>query len=182
MDQGASRALPRAAPVHPIRITPFIRQVPHPRGGVRRLLPVEGVRIALGDLVAGDARTDVVLVERPGGDAADEAFPYSRLIGARRERVGADPPVVEVTDHGHPLRIRRPDRESRAIARHVGAQLFVGAKEVTRPEQVDVVGRELQRHRLRLEFAPAGTIIAEIETAHQQCPWQGGRGDRTLIE
>src|SRR6185437_17094352 len=75
-------------------------------GRPRRPLGREGIRVCL-ELDAAVARLDFVFVERPRRHVGKEYIPES---GSRMKlhRVTAAIPVVEVADHAHAPRVRRP--------------------------------------------------------------------------
>ena len=144
---GAERVGAGAVP-HPLLVVPLEAQVPHDRGGARRHLGAECVRIALVDPVAPVAGGDVVLVERAGTHALHQAFPDPRGIPARRERRRAPIPAVEVADDRDLGRVRSPHGEARPAdravggAHRVGAELLVGPDVSAFAEVVDVLLRQ----------------------------------------
>ncbi len=66
---------------------------------------------------------DLVLVPGAGADVRYEQLPYARAA-ERAHRMGAAIPVVEVADHAHAARARRPHRERGAaeVGPHPGAE------------------------------------------------------------
>ena len=104
----------RAAALHPAFVAPVVSEVPHDRGLAGRRLGVRGERVGLVDAGARRLGVDVVLVDRAMAHGGDETLPDAGLL-ARVEAVGILVPAVEVADHAHGVRVRRPHREVRAF-------------------------------------------------------------------
>ena len=108
--------------------------------------------------VAPVARHDVELVHGALRHALEHALPYARGA-APLQRVGDLVPVVEVADHGHGLRFRRPHGEMRAgreSRQGLCAELPVEPAVGPLVEQVEVIVREegLARRLLTWQGAP----------------------------
>src|SRR5574341_2612265 len=86
-------------------------------------------------------RPDLVLVDLPCAQAGDEYLPDPALAAAPH-RVGSSVPVVEISHHGNPLGIRRPDDERNAArvpqSHGMAAELFVLLEVSALGEEVDV--------------------------------------------
>ena len=63
---------------HPLLISPLVFQLPHYRGGTRRLLMKNAEGIGLLAHVSLIVRNDVVLVQRPLADSRHKTFPDTR--------------------------------------------------------------------------------------------------------
>ena len=142
------RIHPRPAP-EPLAIAPFIRELPHYRGGAWRHLAIESEWIALVDGVGCVPRDDVILVQRAGAHAAYERFPDARGIRSRLQTLGGGAPAVEITYNGYGRRIRRPNAEVSTLSRArlrcrdwMGSQLLVGPDMRAFPEKIDILVRE----------------------------------------
>src|SRR6185437_607593 len=134
------------AVLHPLAITPLIREIPDDRGGARRLLGEEGIRVGLVHRVSAVARDDVVLVERPGADAVDESGPDAGGVRARFQAMTRGIPAVEFADYGNGGRVGRPDGEMRSARAFRGAdgmrtELFIRPDVRAFAEEIDVVIR-----------------------------------------
>src|SRR5512136_2819869 len=100
----------RAPCSHPLRVVPAVGQIPDGRSGPRRHFGRIGKGICLFNPVSIVARFDVVLVERPWGDAGYEPFPDPRTP-LLMQGSGHGIPVIELPDDRYGFGIRGPDRE-----------------------------------------------------------------------
>ena len=131
--------------LEPLAVVPAVVQGPDDRSRARRHLGVKGERIGLlgaGPVVAG---VDVVLVEVSRPYPGDEPLPDTRG-SARTQRVALAVPAVEVADHPHPERIRRPDGEVRPVdalrRQRMRSELLVEPEVTALVEQVQIVVRQ----------------------------------------
>jgi hypothetical protein len=130
----------RVAPLEPLRVAPLVLRLVHDRGGLRRLLGLERVRVGLVEAVAVRPR-DLVLVVRAPADLGHEQLPDAARA-ERAHRMQPAVPPVEVADHRDRLRGRRPDRERRAphalVLHHVRAEPGVDLLVAALARQVQV--------------------------------------------
>ena len=154
---GGRAAGPRGEPVV---VAPRVRRFVDDGCRGRRHLGPRGHRVCLQDPAAVRGE-DLVLVGGAGRQTRDEQFPDTgRAEAAHRVRRAVPP--VEVADHAHGLRVRRPDgerhaRDAREMA-HMGAQhvpeLFV-------PALADEVLVDLAERRQM----PVRVVAAEVGAA-----------------
>jgi hypothetical protein len=86
----------------------------------------------------------------PGARAIGVAFPDARLVAARVQEVGVAVPPVPVADDGDALRVRRPDRESRAGRVDVRTKPLVQALVRALAEEVRIeIGKRGRQARAR---------------------------------
>ena len=146
------------AAAEPLAILPRKLEVPHHRGGARRYLGAEGVRIGL---VGGAVLRDhVVLVERTGAHSGQHSLPDTGGVGARAQGVAAALPAVEIPDDRDGAGVGRPDRKARrgrTRLRGVGAKLLVGAHVAAFAEMVDVAFR--QQHAQKSSKTGARALV-----------------------
>ena len=100
-----------AALGHPLGVPPRVAvEIADDRGGARRRLEGERVRVGLERRAGRRRSADLELVERALADAGDEELPdpVPRCGASGAPAV----PAVEVADHADPPRVGRPDREA----------------------------------------------------------------------
>ncbi len=144
--EGRPERIPGVPLLHPLVVAPVVSEVPDEGGGAGRRLPGKREGIALVAAVAVVTGYDVILVQSAVADAGDEPFPDARAVVTDGELMAVVVPAVEVADHRDPGRVRRPDREERAVrfvdAHEVRAQLLVEPEMVPFLEEVDIMLRQ----------------------------------------
>ena len=119
---------------HPQVVRPAVAaDIAHDARVRGRMFRAEAHRVGLARLGRAVRAPDVVAIERAVAQAGHENLPHPRSAASAHRRA-ALVPKVEVTDQRHPPRVRRPDREMRAL----GALMFghMGAKRLPQPEVI----------------------------------------------
>ena len=111
----------RGALGEPGGVVPLVLGLRDLRPGRRRHLGGAGHRVGAGDPLAGRGE-DLELVRRVREEPRDEQFPDAVVVEPAH-RVQQPRPGVEVPDDAHRLRVRRPDREARALDALVRAEV-----------------------------------------------------------
>src|SRR5215467_5001122 len=129
----------------PVPVSPFVVQIPHNGRIFRRYLVENRKGIGFISAVAGEARSDMILIKGFFRCVCKESFPDSRLT-ARMECVAGFVPAIEIADYGDPLGIGRPHREIgtplAAVRYGMSPQLIVKAKMLAFIEKIDIVVRQ----------------------------------------
>ena len=122
----------RTSRVEPVGVEPLVLGAGTPRTPSSAAAPA---RRRAGS--AFSPSVEMELVALPRRRRLDDAVPDARRVDGR-QRIGSRVPVVEVADHAHVPRVRRPHRETDArldrMCAELRPQLFVPA----RPRQPDV--------------------------------------------
>ena len=158
----------RAAFLHPLRIAPFVVEVPDDRGGPRRRLRVDGERIRLVHPIAA-LPFDVELVLRALSDPLDESLPDAGLA-ARRQGVLVLVPGVPVADHVHHLRVGGPDGELGPARLQMRAQVLIQPEMGAFVEEVEIVVGEERNHGVVREEGNHGGALSLASEEGQQPP------------
>ena len=136
---------------HPVPVSPFVVQIPHNGRIFRRYLVENRKGVGFISVVAGEARSNMILIKGFFRCVCKESFPDSRLT-ARAECVAGFVPAIEIADYGDPLGIGRPDREIctalTGVRYGVSPQLIVKAKMFAFIEKIDIVVRQKTYCRL----------------------------------
>src|SRR5208337_1925840 len=143
---GRLQRIARMAILHPISVTPLIRQVPDDGRSSRRRLPAEGEWVAFLPLVMAIPRNDKVLVDCPVPNPGYEPLPDSRTVVAYGQWVIILVPGIEIADDRYHCRIRRPDREVGPLdpvdGHQVRTELLVELEMVPFLKEIDIMVRE----------------------------------------
>src|SRR5262245_24686796 len=83
-------------------------------------------------------------------DAGDVGLPDAGAVRTRGERVRLGVPTVEIADHRHALRVRRPHREASAVARQLTAHPLVEPAMGAFAEEIRVLRGEMRARRVHL--------------------------------
>ncbi len=140
--------------------------VPDHRRRFRRHFALECIGVSFELLMAGEARSHVVLVRGPLAQAWNKQLPEAAV--AAPHGVAANVPIVELAGHGHVFRVRRPHREAHAANligfRQVRAQRAVGFVQRAFAVQVDLgIGDQLAEAIgvFDLDVAPVPQVRAQ---------------------
>src|SRR5215831_5370621 len=136
----------RVALFHPLAVAPRVIETADAACRLGRCLPGKGVGIALVGAIAPVTRRDVILVTRAFPDSGDKAFPDSRVVRARCQRMSRPIPTVEVADHRDRFGVGRPDGKPGSLFAvydtRMRAELLVQARVRALTEEVDIVTGE----------------------------------------
>jgi hypothetical protein len=139
----------RMARLDPVRVLPLVFRLEDHGCGLRRDLRLERNGVGL------FASVEVVLVVLTDSRALDDAFPDPGGVD-RFQLVRGGVPVVEVADHAHVLRVRRPHRKAHAAVDAMRAELRVELLVPPRAREPDVELAERRRARLCAAGAAGG--------------------------
>ena len=125
-------------------------------GGRRPKLGLEAERIGL-ERQQRPVRADKLeLVDRADGQFGDEDLPQA-AVEPLAHLAAPSVPLVEVADHGHPRRIRRPDREQDAVdalvVDELGAEPAVELAMRALADEIVVHRTERRPERVRVDVA-----------------------------
>ncbi len=148
MQTGASRSFRVAAPAQPILVVPFVRRrIGDDGSALWRVFGLLGEGVGLFGHEVAEPVLDLVLVDGADPDAGQEDFPHAALE-ADAHGMAPSVPVVEIAQHAHLPRVRRPDRERRAVdtvdRRRVRTEFLEDAQVVSLDQQMNV---QLAEHR-----------------------------------
>ena len=132
------------------------------RGGRRTQFRAESERVGLERQALAARADDLVFVRPAGAYARHENFPDAG-VDAATHRMAPAVPVVEVADHRHAARIRRPDREMHTVGALVRYRMRAELVEQAQMRALaDVVIVHRPEHRpegVRIDDLPRAAVI-----------------------